>query len=620
MAASLQEWARRYIRITQQPRTSPAKQARIRAVIANGPEKGFLLWGGDGLAIYLHLSVSLFITGAAIFLFNVNHIVFGAAVWWAGLSALGYAFFTLVPIFKPEFLLHTPLSRLAMPFFLAISYAMIQVCSCIPPFRGLCHNIRKRSHNLHDRWRAGLLLDTYKAAEEIALKPSSKIDSLIMERILLTPGEDQALEQFFDAVPGFFRSQLVNGHLSYPLRTKFQRALDGFLDRTFSSNSISETIRSHRLIVCLSAARAALGSDEALKILHGILDGRWKEALESIEIGHSLRRWDDGRLFSSVRRIVSRIVSRVPERSERWIALVKDEYGIPDFILRDCIPYGDSVSLAILNRATRQLFRPKFSNCDSDIDILQEVSNFSIDNTLPRLQHDFCALWNEVVQEAWKPDAGNTPKLILKSIRHVFVALHQDNDAALATYSDLVAADDNLLEPLSYPLCSVGDHLPDSTPHVEKAPVGDHAQSFSTVFLSHNVLPLHTLDPGYTHTLPAAEPSLGGARGLSPSFTTIYTPSTPAPLNRRTLRSTPPDLAVPDTSRRSSDSSSHRTTMHPVDTYPIPARSSCTIPAVFTSSTENPMESEPATPCTPRTESSPRPPPACPSFKGLPRF
>ena len=40
------------------------------------------------------------------------------------------------------------------------------------------------------------------------MKPSSKIDTLILERILHTLNEDRALETFFDSIPGFCDSEL----------------------------------------------------------------------------------------------------------------------------------------------------------------------------------------------------------------------------------------------------------------------------------------------------------------------------------------------------------------------------------------------------------------------------
>ncbi|KAH9956666.1 hypothetical protein BGW80DRAFT_1213327, partial [Lactifluus volemus] len=69
LATMLQQWARRYLTITQPPRYSPHKRASIRAFFANGVEKFHLPWSVEALPALLHLSLFLFFTGLAIYLF-----------------------------------------------------------------------------------------------------------------------------------------------------------------------------------------------------------------------------------------------------------------------------------------------------------------------------------------------------------------------------------------------------------------------------------------------------------------------------------------------------------------------------------------------------------------------
>ncbi|KAH9045853.1 hypothetical protein EDB83DRAFT_2405158 [Lactarius deliciosus] len=55
---------------------------------------------------------------------------------------------------------------------------------------------------------------------------------------------------------------------------------------------------------------------------------------------------------------------------------------------------------------------------------------------------------------------------ILGPIRDVYLALHQDTDAAPTRFSASTSLlDDILFDPASYPLCDVPGHHPDSTPH-----------------------------------------------------------------------------------------------------------------------------------------------------------
>ncbi|KAH9986158.1 hypothetical protein BJV77DRAFT_1030182, partial [Russula vinacea] len=71
--------------------------------------------------------------------------------------------------------------------------------------------------------------------------------------------------------------------------------------------------------------------------------------------------------------------------------------------------------------------------------------------TLPVLQHDFCALWNELVQEERKQGYLSTPFYILLGIRNLYTALHPSGPYFHAT---------------RIPLCNIDNHRPDSSAHV----------------------------------------------------------------------------------------------------------------------------------------------------------
>ena len=193
---------------------------------------------------------------------------------------------------------------------------------------------------------------------------------------------------------------------SSPVQTKLRQALDGFLNRTFSSNLISESVRASRLITCLNAAHAALGPSAVSGILDNIFNGHWDEALQSVEIGHALRLWGHRRDHDlNVRRIVACIIARARQRDDRWTMLVKEEFGVPDGVLRDSLAHGDSVLLSILIHISRQANRAGSWTSG----ILSSLSKFDIRNTLPGLQHDFCTLWNEIAQEARNQGSFSTP-------------------------------------------------------------------------------------------------------------------------------------------------------------------------------------------------------------------
>ena len=440
------------------------KRARTRALFAKKNPGPYTIWGTGQEPTYLHFSLLLFIAGGLIYLFNVNRTVFYAVGWWVGWMTIYYLLQTLRVFFEPHTLFHTPLSRLTLHTYLGISYLAFQVFSCLPSPHGLRDDIRSHYRDLSKRYSKGILKGKRRETEKIALKPSSEIDALILERILLTLDEDHALETFFDAIPGFCDSELCTSRLSSQVQTTFRQVLEGFLIRTFSSNFVSEPVRLNRLVTCLNAAHAALDSSAIFGILDKIFMGNWDEA---VEIGHALRPSGHGRDHDlNVRRIVACIIVRARERGDRWTKLVKEEFGLPDHVLRDSLAHGDSVLLSILIHVSRE----NFLTGSWTSGILSSLSKFDVRNTLPSLQHDFCTLWNEFVQEANNEANQGTPVKILRDIHHLYVALHQESDGPRTASSAPIVSFDAILEqPSSYSLCDITGHRSHSTIHVPVA-------------------------------------------------------------------------------------------------------------------------------------------------------
>jgi hypothetical protein len=462
-ATVIQNWAVQYTEVTWWPWDTPLKRAWTRTIFAKGSPGPYGSWGANNpIHAELHLSLLLFIIGALIYLFNINRAVFYAVVGCVGYMTIIYALLSVQARFDPHGVIHTPLSRLALRIYLGISYVVIQICSYIPPLHGLRDTTKRRYHDLSNRYSDGILKGKRKEAEEIASKPSSEIDSLILERILLSLDEDAALETFFDSIPGFCHSNLTVLPLSFPAPTRLRQALHGLLNRTFSSNSVSESVRAHRLIICLNAAHAALGPSAVSGILDETFNGHLDEALQSVEIGHALRLWDHRRDHDqNVQRIIACIIARSRQRDDRWTMLVKEEFGVPDDVLRVSLAHGDSVLLSILIHTSRQANHASLWTPE----ILSSLSKFDIQLTLPGLQHEFCALWNEVAQEARNRGSFSNSVQIIREIRHLYVALHQGTDSA-PTASVLTNDSYPVLFPSSYPFCNVASHRPPSTARI----------------------------------------------------------------------------------------------------------------------------------------------------------
>ena len=466
LAVMLYQWAGRYKRVTQQLRSTPHQRARVRAHFSDAIDGLHVLWVIEAARALVHLSMFLFFAGLLIYLFNICRIAFVVVVSWMALSTVVYASFTLLPIFRPNSPYYAPLSSILWSIYACICYAVFEVLSSTA-FNCLRSTAIDRFRGLRDYYRERFFDDMRMIAEESASQRSSEIDARVLESTFDALGEDGARETFFEAVPGFFGSDMVDvrqEHLSDAFRTKFSQALSGFLDHTLSLSSVTESYRSDRLVMCLNAAHAILGFDGVSHILLDIRNRRWPELLQSVEMGYSLRRWKatNGKQFASdVQRIVAQIIVDARERDNRWISLVNAEYGIAEHVLRNYIGHGDSVLLCILTHVTREIFHTGSWTPW----ILLSLCEFSIHNTFPELRHAFCALWNDIVREAWNEQGPiNIPTLILRDIRHAYIALHQGTDAALTTFSTSTYYFHPVLrQPWSYRLCNIASHRQGST-------------------------------------------------------------------------------------------------------------------------------------------------------------
>jgi hypothetical protein len=455
-----QQWAHRYITITQHPRYTPEERARIRAIFSENALGPYSIWGAGLSHRYLHFSLFLFLAGGLIYLFNLSHAAFGAVAWWIAIAMIGYTFHTVDAILTPENLFYTPLAPSASRLYLFLSNKVFQVCSIIKTHRRLCDDARERCHAQRSRYRDGFLVGKWKQIEEKASKPSLEIDSTVIERTLLALDNDDALGKFFDAIPGFCNSTLRQGSLLPSVQTKIRQALDGFLGRTFASDSVSNLVKSERLITCLNAAHAALGREAPSQIILGPL---WNQIPQSIEMGHALIRWCTGTpelIAELIRWLITGILASVRERDDRWHALAMGVFGLPEHALRNHSTHGDSVLLSILIHITR----PAIRTGSLMPWILSSHPRFDIRETLPGLQHEFCMLWNEIAQEARNEGTSSALVHILDQIRHSFTALHQATDAAPTRFPSAIDDDSSLSWPGSYPLCHIASHRPDFTP------------------------------------------------------------------------------------------------------------------------------------------------------------
>jgi hypothetical protein len=304
--------------------------------------------------------------------------------------------------------------------------------------------------------------------EKITSELPPGIDGRILKRTIEALDDDHEWEQFFAGIPGFFRSNLINDSdlILSELRRTFVGALSGFLDRTLSSNLVSEPIKTRRFVTCFNAADATSTTGIDRKFFHSVLSGRWGGVLQSVEIGNYLKGWGNNRdretsLYSQS--IVAGVIANVQERDDRWSALAKDQLRISRDVLQDYVAHGDSVLLANLIHITPKILRTFESDHHSvymSSRILRSVSQLDVQHTLPELKHKLCSVWDDVVQEARKRGPDSNPIYILQSIRHLYIALHQGTDCCPTEFSSLADGDNLLFRGSTYPLCNIANHRP----------------------------------------------------------------------------------------------------------------------------------------------------------------
>ena len=477
LATLLQQWARRYLKITQS-RYSPHKRARIRAFFAEGVEKRLLPWSVDALPTLLHISLFLFFAGLVVFLCNVNLTIFKLVLSWVGLCVALYGCITCMPIICHDSPYYTPLS---LPTWHIVTGTLFFIYWFLRWFNRSVYFHRRSFHRFRDlaiSCRKSLVRGMQKTAEETALSSSSKIDTRAFMWTFDCLDEDHELERFFSGLPGFRSSKVVKDPLPSLTEEEIRKlywALYGLLDRTFSSDLLPAHIKKRRALICAKAVDAKhVPFDTTFRILDLILSTYQYSGPVATSIAKVLRRWGNNMDQDNIvyaQSTIDRVLATSQPRDDSWYNIASDELGLPETSLRDYATQGDSLSLVILIHVVRQqftYFRKRSWSQKFDFSlVLSKASEFDAKDTSSELQHKFCVLWNQIVNEAQGGGDWYMAYFTLRLIRNVFLALHQDTDSAPTQFSAFTGDWNNILvHPFSYPVCKVPDHHFDTTPHI----------------------------------------------------------------------------------------------------------------------------------------------------------
>ena len=469
LSTLLQQWARRYLMVAY-PRYSPHKRARIRTFYKEGVDKLHMPWTVDALPALLHISLFLFFAGVSVFLFTVNLTIFKAVIVWVGLSVAGYAILTLLPIIYKYSPYAAPLSTAVSFCLTGTRHACYQFLRrfgpsiCMP----FCNRDRKEDDTISLSMRGN--------AEKFAFNLDPDIDYRALSWTFGTLDEDKELEQFFEGVPGLCRSRAVPRALKgfvEPNQDELRNALTGLMDRTLSSNLVSDFVKKRRVIICTKVVEVTslFGPwwlmDRVLR--------EWRSFLGCIEFGLFVKKWrgvtHPVTLFYA-QCVAAVTIWTVRERDERWLQLTSSQLNASKSLIQNYLAHGDSVLLANVNLIVRQTVLTYSGSAHdhrngilaTSSKVLDTVCKLHIQHTLPELQHGFCSLWNQLVQTARSDQRDHVVfvcTMALKNIRKLYAALHEGTGARPTTLS--ATADDHpaLDDASSYLECTIPEHCPD---------------------------------------------------------------------------------------------------------------------------------------------------------------
>ena len=345
--------------------------------------------------------------------------------------------------------------------------------------------------------RMRLFVPAETAAPSLSLKSPPDLDTRALMWTFGRLDKDHELVRFFSGLPGFHTSKV----LKQPLRclTDEQKleiftAIIGFLDCTFSSDLLSDRVKRQRVDICEKAIDLVDTPKAFLQIVRGLASAnRYNEPVlgpvQSTEIVQFVRRLGDRKGEDTatpiIRALFSIAVARVQRHDDSWFILASSAMAIPEAVLRSHVAHGDSLSLVILIHIIRQQFTYLHSTSWTNwkiSNVLISASKFDVRDASPELQHEFCALWNQMVRISQNDSDWTISRNILNSLRGVYIALHQGTDSAPPNFSAIVPI--LILTPNDcfFPVCNDPSHILDeSSPTTFPRTVQQHRRTIAAL-------------------------------------------------------------------------------------------------------------------------------------------
>jgi hypothetical protein len=471
IATLLRQWARRYLHLTQESR-GPHNRARVRELTAQGVERLQLQWMSLILPGLFHISVFLFLYG--LFHYSDNKTV-DLAVLLSALIYFGlYLFASIASYFPFGSICHTPLSFFTWSWssrILWLTYKMLYNSS----IKLRCVGIRTRLY-LFESARAHLgraLRDPGVDMEDLARKHASFLDTSLVLRIFDSLDGHQDMEQFLSTIPGFYKSRWVKRDVPALEKLNGKRlapAIAPFMTYSLTSGVLTEPEKRKRITICLGAINAdplllqstfrqflqTLNSDifRCIDFIHFALQRLLGDASDS-----------DPWVKDYAQCVVAVAIHRVKPEDDTWSDIIRR------YLKTQHSHYQwdgeNNIRLCNLMYLARRLMDSRLRDSDQFEQggvwrtVLTEVRKFKVMKTAPELQHEFCALWNELAfvahggGQASRMEQSNATH-ILSIIRTVYIPLHEGTDSGAVAFSLFTDDQESALRlPSSYPRCNV---------------------------------------------------------------------------------------------------------------------------------------------------------------------
>ena len=434
-ATLLQQWARRYLRTTQEPR-GPRNRARIRELMVRGIERSQFSRMAPLLPAMFHLSIFLFLGGLVIFLFRINHPIFWAILGSVTVCVVLYLSAGLLPILRYDSPYYTPLFSL-MSHSLWLTFNLLYQLSKRLGFIG--SGIRLGLLGYTWKFHAWTLRNMAKDVEDLARTHSSTLDTSVILRTFDSIDGDQNMQAFLACIPGFYRSSKAKNDGSTLEKfngEKLPPVIVSFMNHSLSSVLLPEKEKGMRIALCLGAMNAdALILQCTLRHVLQTPESLIFSNLNFVRFAQSQTKKNDVDPWVKdyARCIVGIAINRIQNYNNNdWVAIVRQHPGLSKVRLRQ----SDYHSLRLRNliSTTRLLMESRLKDSDQFErggiwhNVLTEVCKVDILKAQYGPQREFCNLWNELkamANSSTPPMVRSNATHVLSVIRNLYVPIHQ---------------------------------------------------------------------------------------------------------------------------------------------------------------------------------------------------